>query len=110
MYQFLFDSQKSKEVLFTKLDVDVIADDEQSSQMQEVMENLRSDSSKSAGGKTKEDLERIVERNSEALLQKDVLLQENSEKLGAVEKHVCNFDNFVVFFYVFKLWLICYNF
>jgi len=52
------------------------------------MENLRSDSSKSFGGKSKEDLERIAEKNCEALLQKDVLLQENAEKLETVEKQV----------------------
>ena len=62
--------------------------EEHSIQMQDVMENLRSDSSKSHLGKTKEDLERIVEKNSETLLQKDVLLQETLEKRDLLEKQV----------------------
>ena len=57
-------------------------------QMPEVMQNLRSDSSKSSAGKSREELERIAEKNSEALLQKDLLLQENSDKITSLTSQV----------------------
>ena len=78
--------QETKEILLSKLDVG--SSSSQALEAREVMENLRSDSTRSSGAKSKEDLVSILEKKTEALLQKDILLQNALEESSQLERQV----------------------
>ncbi|CAK8680212.1 unnamed protein product [Clavelina lepadiformis] len=83
--------EETKEVLLSKLDVG--SSSSQALEAREVMENLRSDSTRSSGAKSKEDLVSILEKKTEALLQKDILLQNALEESSQLERQMNQFQS-----------------